>query len=139
MTIFAIISAVAIPAYTEYTERGFRTELTGDLMACAQGLERFNAINFTYIGVVDDDEDGVVEAGATNGGLVNTICNPNSVDRYDIEVDTAVDTFLLTADPLDDGPMEDSGVITLNQAGVRTWDEDNDGNIAAHENDWNKG
>ena len=45
VAIFAIISAVAIPLYTHYTQRVYRTELMGDMLTCAQGLERFNAIN----------------------------------------------------------------------------------------------
>jgi len=139
VTIFAIISAVAIPAYTQYTERGFRTELTGDLMACAQALERFNAINFTYVGVVDSDGDGVPNPGVADGDISPTVCTPNSADRYDIDVQTTVDTFVLTADPADDNAMADTGVITLNQAGIRTWDEDDDGNVGVHESDWNEG
>ena len=40
VAIFAVVSAIAIPLYTQYSERGYRTELTADLMNCAQALER---------------------------------------------------------------------------------------------------
>ncbi len=70
VTIFAIISAIAIPLYTQYTQRGFRTELMGDLLTCAQALERFNAINFTYVGANPGGDDTALDAA---------ICNPASV------------------------------------------------------------
>ena len=138
VVIFAMISAVAVPIYTEYTQRGFRVELQGDLMACGQALERFNAINFTYVGAVDTDADGLPNAGAANGTIATSLCNPGSVQqgRYAVTVTTTATTYLLTAVPA--GPMLNTGNLTLDQAGNRTWDEANDG-IGATDNDWEKG
>ena len=130
LTIFAMISAIAIPVYTEYSERGYRTELMSDLMTCAQGLERFNAINFTYVGANPGGDDTALDAA---------ICNPISVrqGRYAITAVTTVDTYDLTAVPA--GPMEDTGNLTLDEAGNRTWDEDDDGVLDAGEDNWEKG
>ena len=138
VVIFAIIAAVAVPIYTQYTQRGFRTELQADLMACSQALERFNAINFTYVGAVDTDADGLPNAGAANGVIATTLCAPGSVqqNRYAVTVATTATTFLLTAVPA--GPMLNTGNLTLDQAGNRTWDEGNDG-IGPTDNDWAEG
>ncbi len=130
VTIFAIVTAIAVPAYTTFTERGFRTELMADLLNCAQAIERFNATNFTYVGVTTD--------GAADGALAVAICNPMSGQqgRYNIGVQTTVDTYLLTANP--QGVMAGDGPITLDEAGNRTWDEGDDG-VDPHDQDWEEG
>ncbi len=127
LAIFAIVSAIAIPLYTQYSERGFRTELMSDMLVCAQGLERWNAMNFTYVGANPDGDGTALDAD---------ICNPNSVrqGRYAITAVTTVDTYDLTAEPA--GPMEDDGNITIDEEGNRTWDEDDDGVIEDDEDDW---
>ena len=139
VTIFAIISAIAIPLYTQYSQRGFRTELMSDLMNCAQSLERFNAINFTYVGVIDADADGAADAGAAGPGPIGTdICNPGSVrqGRYAITTTAGVNTYVMSAVPA--GAMAGTGNLTLDQAGNRTWDEASDG-IDPIDNDWEQG
>lgn len=137
VTIFAVIAAVATPIYTEYSERGYRSEAQGDLLNCAQALERFNAMNFTYVGAVDDDGDGVADAGSTNGTLGNEICRPLSVtgQRYTITAVLTQDTYTLTADP-QVGPMDEDGFMTLDQLGQREWDENDNNAIGGNEDDW---
>ena len=129
LAIFAIISALAIPLYTQYSERGFRTEVMGDLLNCGQGLERFNAINFTYVGA---------NPGGDDTALDGAVCNPLSVQqgRYAITAITTVDTYDLTAVPA--GSMAGTGNLTLDQAGNRTWDEGADG-VGTADNDWDEG
>ncbi len=139
VTIFAIISAIAIPLYTQYTQRGFRTEVMSDLLNCAQSLERFNSINFTYVGVIDTDADGIADPGGAGPGPIgNDICNPNSVRqaRYTITTTAGVNTYDMTA--VGAGAMAGTGDLTLNQAGNRTWDEDDDG-VDPQDNDWEEG
>ena len=130
LAIFAIISALAIPQYTAFTERGFRTEVTSDLLNCAQAMERFNATEFTYVGTNPLGDDEPLDA---------TVCTPLSEPsgRYAITAVTTADTFVLTATP--GGSMAGTGVLTLDQIGNRTWDENNDGTISATEGDWNEG
>jgi len=129
LSIFAIVSAIAIPLYTQYSQRSFRTEVMSDLLVCTQALERFNAINFTYVGANPGGDDTPLDV---------TLCNPNSVrqGRYAITAVTTVDTYDLTAVPA--GPMDGDGNITIDEAGNRTWDEGNDG-VGAGDNDWEEG
>ena len=127
VTIFAILTAIAIPAYDNYTNRSYRTELMGELLVCGQAIERFNAINFTYVGVTTD--------GAANGALDPTLCPLNSVTqgRYTVTVTTTVNTYTLTAVPT--GVMAGDGNITLAESGARTWDEAANG-VGAGDFDW---
>ncbi|MCR9258648.1 MAG: prepilin-type N-terminal cleavage/methylation domain-containing protein [Pseudomonadaceae bacterium] len=130
LAIFAIISALAIPQYTAFTERGYRAEATSDLLNCAQAMERFNATEFTYVGTNPGGDGTVLDA---------TICEPLSAPsgRYEITAVTTANTFLLTATP--DGAMDGDGIITLDQAGNRGWDENDDGDVDdANEDDWNE-
>lgn len=144
VTIIAIISAIAIPIYTQFSERSYRTEAQADLMNCAQGLERWSAINFTYLGAADEDADGDsdgVASASDEGPLGTQICQPISVaqGRYAITIDAAATTFTLTADPVDPGPMSDDGEMTIDEAGNRQWNEDNAGGFGAGEDDWIEG
>lgn len=124
VVILAIIAAVALPLYTQYSMRTYRAELQADLMTCAQGLERFSAQNFNYQGAVLAD-----------------LCDPMSVrqGRYAIAlvVPLADPTrFTLTATPADPGPMTGDGILTYDDAGRRAWDRDNNGAIAPEELTW---
>jgi type IV pilus assembly protein PilE len=136
MTILAVVSAIAIPLYTQYSQRTYRSELQADLMNCAQAMERFNAVNFTYIGAADTDADGL--ADGQNGPIGNDICQPRSVanERYAITIAATVDTYTLTAVPDANGAMDGDGDLTLTDAGNRTWDENDNNVIDAGEADW---
>lgn len=128
LAIFAIISALAIPQYTAFTERGFRSEATSDLLNCAQAMERLNATTFSYV---------TANPGGDDTALAAAICTPLSAPsgRYAITAVTTAATFTLTATPA--GSMAGDGIITLDQAGNRGWDENNDGDVAdANEDDW---
>jgi type IV pilus assembly protein PilE len=121
VTILAIIAAVAMPIYNQYSQRTFRVEAQADLLNCAQGMERFAAANFNYNGAV----------AAFGAG---TICDPRSVaqGRYTIAVDVpAPDEFLLTATPV--GMMAGTGALTYDSSGARTWHRNGSGAI---QNGW---
>jgi type IV pilus assembly protein PilE len=137
VTIFAVLAAIAAPIYTEYTQRSYRGELQADMLGCAQAMERFNAANFTYIGVVDTDADGLANPGGANGPIGTDICNPLSVaqNRYALNVVVTLNTFDMTATP-QAGPMAGDGFLTLDEAGNRQRDENDDNVIQATENDW---
>ncbi len=128
VTIFAILTTIAVPLYTAFSERGYRTEAMADLMTCSQAIERFSASRFTYVGVTVD--------GQPDGLLDTDICDPVSVrqERYAISVQTTASTFLLTAVP--QGIMAGDGPLTIDQAGVRTWDVEGNGIDDPEDLDW---
>lgn len=111
VAILAIVAAVALPLYNQYSQRTYRTEAQADLLNCAQALERYAARNFSYDGAV-----AVFNAG--------NLCDPRSEvqNRYDITlVVPDDDQFTLTATPVASGPMDGDGALTYDEAGNRTW------------------
>lgn len=136
ITIVAMLSSIAVPLYTRYSERSYLTEVQADLLNCAQALERQSALTFSYFPAADLNDDGIAEAA--DGAISADICRPLSTDnlRYNIEVASAATTYTLTAIAPNGSPMQAFGDLTLNNAGIRTWDQSGDGNIDADENDW---
>ena len=135
MAILAIISAIAIPFYTAYSQRTFRSEAFGDLLNCSQGLERWASINFTYEGSADTDADGLGDADA--GPIAAEVCTNRSVlqNRYAITVAANAAGYVLTADP-QAGTMATDGFVTIDDGSNRTWDKDDSGAIGAGEDNW---
>lgn len=111
VAILAIVAAVALPLYNQYSQRTYRTEAQADLLNCAQAMERFAAQNFTY--------DGVDDAALDN------LCDQRSEAQNRYQITVAVpddDQFTLTATPVAGGVMDGDGVMTYDEAGNRTWD-----------------
>jgi len=127
LAIMAIISAVAVPIYTEYSVRTQRTNAEKDLMMCAQSLERLSAQTFTYAGHVGGGDTGAVTAN---------ICTP-STTMYAVAVTVAnANTFTLRATPTS-GPVVGNGMLEIDASGVQRWDRNNDGDFGdANETAW---
>jgi len=126
VAILAIVAAIALPLYNQYSMRTYRAEAQADLMSCAQALERYAAMNFNYTGADADFDAG-------------TLCDPLSVrnNRYTIAlvVDSA-SQFRLTATPVSPGPMAGDGFLTYDDAGQRGWDRNANGTMAVEELTW---
>lgn len=136
LVILALVSAISVPMYNSYAKRTYRTQAQADLLGCAQGLERFAAVNFTYQNSADTDGDGVGDSNA--GPVAAEICEPRSQtdSRYTLSVTSTVSTYVLTATP-NSGAVANDGFLTLDEAGARGWDCNNDGDTAdAHETSW---
>jgi type IV pilus assembly protein PilE len=134
LAILAIISAVAIPIYTEYSIRTFRADATKDLLLCGQGMERLASRTFTYANQVDTDADGAGDADT--GPVSANICTPTSTN-YAITVQAAnANTFTVRAVPTA-GPVVGNGGLEADASGARRWDKNNDGNYTdAGEDNW---
>ena len=135
LAILAIVSAVAVPLYTTYAERSFRAEAMADLLNCAQGMERLSAQSFDYRDGADTDNDGAGDADA--GAIAANVCRPRSVDqgRYNITVNGDDAGFTLTAVPI--GTQAGDGLLSVNEAGDRRWDRNDDGDTTdANEDSW---
>ena len=136
VAILALISYLALPLYTSYSERAFRSEAQGDLLACALGLERWANAEFTYGGAADTDGDG--SGDADTGPVAAAVCTSHSAARgnYAITVNGTGEGFLLSARPEPGGPMAADGFLTLDDAGNRGWDRDGNGVIGTGESRW---
>ena len=125
VAIIGILSAIAMPSYTEYIRRGHRTEARAGLLQAAQWLERAATATGNY-----------PKADAFPANLKTV---PGK--RYDISytpVGDPVTSFTLTATPKAGGPQasDKCGAYTLNQAGQRGAKDVTTGDIVGE--CWNK-
>jgi type IV pilus assembly protein PilE len=119
LAIMAIISAVAVPIYQEYSIRTQRTNAEKDLMLCAQSMERLASATFTYAGHV---------GGADTGAVTANICAPTTT-MYSIVVTVAdANTFTIRATPTS-GPVMGNGIVEIDASGTQRWDRNNDGDF----------
>jgi type IV pilus assembly protein PilE len=127
LAIIAIVSAVAVPIYTEYSIRTQRTNAEKDLMLCAQGMERLASQTFTYAAHI---------GGADTGAVTANVCAP-STTVYGIAVTVAnANTFTIRATP-SAGPVTNDGRIEIDANGATRWDRNNDGDFGdANETRW---
>ena len=130
VAILAILAAIAIPVYTRYSDRTYRSEAMADLLDCAQALERRASQTFDYL--------GAAAGGADDGVIDQAICQPESMNanpaRYQINVTGTAANFTLTAVPQNN--TDEGRILTYNSNGQRGWDEDGSGGVDADENDW---
>jgi type IV pilus assembly protein PilE len=125
--IIGILSAIALPAYTKYIERGYRANAKTVLLEGAQYMERYRSQKFSY-------PDGTSTGQTLPGGM--SVSPKEGTKRYDIalstSVSTPVTTFTLTATPFG---WSDSlcGNLTLDNLGVKG--QGGTGGVAAC---WNK-
>jgi type IV pilus assembly protein PilE len=145
LAILAIVSAVAVPIYTQYSVRTYRAEAQADLLGCAQGMERHSSRAFTYAGAVDSDGNGVGDADTgslwnptTNTGSTN-ICRGKTT-RYRLTVQAAnANAFTLRATPIAGTPVATNGLLEIDATGVQRWDKNNDGDTSdANEDVWHE-
>jgi len=105
--IVAILAAIAIPAYTEYVQRGRRAEAKTALHLLAQWQERRRTETNAYVTATADLPAGL--ATVTSGGAA----------LYTISVDTTVAPYLLTATRAGVMAADPCGDFTLTGLGVR--------------------
>ncbi len=127
LAIMAIISAIAVPIYTQYSVRTQRTNAEKDLMLCAQSMERLASATFTYAGHVGGGDTGAVTAN---------ICVPTTT-MYSVVVTAAnANTFTIRATPTS-GPVMGNGMLEIDASGAQRWDQNNDGDFGdANETGW---
>lgn len=134
--ILAVLVGVALPAFNGYSQRTYRSEAQGDLLACSLGMERWASGRFSYRGAADADGDGVADSDA--GPVSAQVCAPRSAaeGRYEVRVAGGLDGFVLSAHPLSGGVMDGDGFLSLDEAGNRGWDRNNDAEVAPGESKW---
>ena len=110
VAIVGILSAIAMPSYTEYIRRGHRTEARAGLLQAAQWLERAATATGTY---------------PLAAAFPDTLKKVPS-DRYDITYAPIEDAatkliigFTMTAAPKSAQANDKCGSYTLSQAGLR--------------------
>ena len=131
VAVIAILAAIAYPSYRLQVQQARRAEIQGELMALTQYFERRYS------------ETGCYNAGPDkNCATADDAAPPDfrtNFDYYDVSVgNLGNDTYTLRATPK--GPQSGTGAVTIDQAQRRSWDENNDGDIAdPGEDNWHRG
>jgi type IV pilus assembly protein PilE len=114
VAIVGILTAIAMPSYTEYINRANRTDAKTALMQNAQFLER----NYTEVNRYDFSDS----AGTVAIVLPVTASPTSGTTLYDIAANTTATTYTLTATPVTGGRMDGDacGSLSLNQFGQKT-------------------
>lgn len=126
VSIVAILAAIAYPSYQNQIAAGRRSDAQAELMQLAQFMERLYT------------ETGCYNPGSDNDCSTGTAAPAISIgsDYYSVSfggTPTAT-TYRIVATPT--GPQAGNGLMWINEQGARVWDENNDGTIQTHENDW---
>ena len=127
LVIVGILTSVALPLYSRYQERTYRTQAFVDLGVCAQALERYYSAKFTYAGA---DLEKICS--------VTSPPNANGTALYDLTLPTATTSqFTLRATPVANSAVDGTGLIELDASGAKRWDKNADGDTEdAGEDNW---
>ena len=113
MAVVAILTAIALPAYTQYVQRSHRNDARMALMRAAQWMERYRTDwgsyrNATNLPVLPAD-------------MVTSPPPGSGKTQYNLSVVSAATTFTLTATRNSSGMMKSDscGELTLTQDGRR--------------------
>lgn len=105
MVIIGIIAAIAIPNYSEYVLRGYRSSAQAFIADVASRQAQFFLDRRTYAATV---------------AALNMAAPAEIANRYDIAIATAAGppaTFTVTATPTGTQATDRCGAMTINQAG----------------------
>jgi type IV pilus assembly protein PilE len=92
VAIVGILVGIALPSYQDSVRKGRRGQAKSDLVELAQRAERFRTVNNTYAGFWASVPAGDKVSPRNGGG-------PFYLLNRDAGVDTAANTFVLTATP----------------------------------------
>lgn len=108
MVMLAILSAIAIPNYGEYSRRSHRSAVQAFISDVASAQAKFFLDRRTY---------------ATTVGALNMPVSAQIAERYTVAIAVVAGppaTFQVTATPAGPQLGDRCGVMTINQAGNRT-------------------
>ncbi len=139
VVVVGILAAIAFPAYLEQLRKTRRAMAEADLLELANFMQRTNTEAGCYNPGPDNDCTTADDEAAPTLPFTQS---PKEGDTkfYDLTVDSVgTSTFTLKATPISGTTQEGDGFLTVDQAGQRAWDKNNDGDTDdAGENTWSK-
>lgn len=112
VAVIAVIAAFAFPGYQEFVRKSRRTQVKSDLQEIQQNMERQFTMQNTY-------------AGFPLGPFVTSPRNNPPVAFYRVRFSAGptATTYTLQATPVGPQVGDRCGIYTINQAGVKTANE----------------
>ena len=118
VAVVGILAALAYPSYTEYVARGRRSQMSAELLAAQQWMERFYSENLRY--------DQTVAGVATTQGTqfpARFSTSPRAGEgaaAYRIELTVAQQSYTITASRTGAMANDRCGNFTINHLGARS-------------------
>lgn len=114
LLIVGIVSAIALPSYTQHVQRGHRAQAIGALLEAQHFMERFYSAHGRYDGSAQEPGK-LPELPLRLQGVP-----ANSNLRYQLRLDSAtVNAYELQAEPVGSMANDECGILTLNQTGLK--------------------
>ena len=114
LVIIGIVSAIALPSYTQHVERGHRAEAMAALLEAQHFMERYYSAHGRY--------DGSAEAPGKKPDLPLRLQGipVGSELRYQLQLEAAtVNSYELMAQPVGAMAGDKCGTLTVNQTGLK--------------------
>ncbi len=114
LVIMGIVSAIALPSYTQHVQRGHRAEAIAALLEAQHFMERYYSAQGRY--------DGSAEALSKKPNLPLRLQGipVGSVALYQLKLKAAtVNSYELIAQPVGEMANDKCGALTLNQTGLK--------------------
>lgn len=109
VAIIAILSSIALPAYSDHARKTRRAAGAACAGAAAQQMERFYTTLLAYDA-----------SGTPTAAQLGTICDPETLTFYTVGIASAPKTFTVTMTPKGKQLGDSCGNLTINQAGTKT-------------------
>lgn len=112
VAIIGILAAIAYPSYTNHIQKSRRETAKAEMLASAQLMERFYAINYSY---------ATATAGAS--GTIRDKSPIEGTAYYDVTLENlTASTYTIKATPIAGSAQasDKCGTLSINQAGVKT-------------------
>ncbi len=125
VVLIGVISAIAIPAYTNQVSKTRRVEAQSALLEFANAMERHRLRNGTYLGVAASNTLG------TPTIFEDQVPFDRTPRTYNLRVTFTTTSYELFALPIAGGPQAGDGKLRVNSIGQRGWDVDGDDTYTA--------
>ncbi len=134
LVVLGLLMSIALPSYNSQVTRSRRSDCMGVMLGFAQAMEKYRAVNYTYLGAAD----GGADTGAPADTLHPAQCPIDGDALYNLTIQAATATsFTLDATPVAGGAQASDGALRINNLGQRFWDRNNASGFEATENTWN--
>lgn len=120
VVLIGVISAIAIPSYTNHVTKTRRVEAQSALLEFANAMERHRLRSGTYLGVAANNVAG------TPTIFQEQVPFDRTPKTYNLRVTFSTTSYELFALPIAGGPQASDGKLRLDSTGVREWDIDGD-------------